>query len=99
MPDISEQLSNVFRELGMEPAEIRRNEDLDRWEVSVQADGTDTRYLRDVGEIGGESPIDQQINFAAIKSMRPQIEGTTIPAGTVNVVGFESEYFQITISG
>lgn len=95
--EIELQLQRVFQNLGMEPKEIRYNDNVGRWLVSVQADRSDERFHRRVGEVGSEGPVDYALDFTAVKSMRQQIDGVSILAGTVNVETIEDEYYKITI--
>jgi len=96
--DRESQLRQLFRDHGMEPKDVRRNESLDRFEVSVQADGSDERFHRDVHEIGSEGPVDYQIDYGAVRGMQSVIDGKTIPSGVVSVEEMESEYFLITVA-
>ena len=97
MTGTEDQLRTVFRRHGMEPKEIGFNDNLDRWYVSVQADGSDDRFLEAKGEIGGDAPVDHALNFTAVRAMEDRIDGEVIPDGTVNVEKIQDEYFKITI--
>lgn len=97
MPTITQQISRVFREHGMEPKETEYNNDTEQYRVSVQADGSDDRFLRPVGELGTEGSVDHQLDFSTVKSMRSVIHGTEIPDGVITVEEIESEYFVISI--
>ena len=99
MPQTSteDQLRTVFRDLGMEPKEILYNEKLEKWKVSVQADGSDDRYIRTTSEIGAGGPTGAAVDNSAVRSMKPMIDETDILAGTIDVIGHESEYIELRI--
>jgi len=97
MTDIDGQISREFNRLGLQTSDVRYNDDLDRWRVTVSPDGTDDRYLRDITEIGAGGPVDYQLNFSAVKADLPRLDGASIPSGTLTVDGTDSEAILITV--
>lgn len=98
MAGTEKQLRRVFQNHGMEPKEISYNDDLGYWKVSVQVEGSHERFHDMKREIGSSKPVDYNLNFHAVKTaVRHEIDGTRIPAGTVRLEEFESEYAHLTI--
>lgn len=97
MTDVDGQIHREFERIGLETSDITYNDDLDRWRVSVTAEGSDDRYLVDVTEIGADGPVDLKLDFPMVRGHLARLDGVSIPAGTISVEGTESGDVLITV--
>lgn len=96
--DTQTQIQEFFQELGMPPERIRYNENLDRYLVDIGVEGTDEKFLRDIGEVGSSGPVDNAVDTVMLERMVPQIQGADLPAGTIHIIDtMKDSHFRIEI--
>lgn len=82
---VEDQIRTLLQRKGMNPENIRYNENLDQYQVNIAVEGTDNRFLEGRTEIGASEDVVQVVNSAALRTARGRIDESSIPDGTVRV--------------
>lgn len=96
--DTEDQIRDLFQKKGMNPEKIRYNDSLDYYLVNIGVEGTEERFLRGIGEIGSSGSVDATVDTGKLKMVANRIQGSKVPAGTVNVIDTMSDaHFKVEI--
>lgn len=96
--NIKEQIRATFQNLGMNPEKIRYNRNLNYFLVDIGVDGTEEKYLRDIGEIGSSGPVDSAVDANKLKQAVDRINGTEISDGVINITAvMKDSHFKLKV--
>lgn len=96
--DTEDQIRNLFQKKGLNPEKIRYNDSLDYYLVNIGVEGTEEQFLEGVMGLGSTEPVDETVDTDKLKSMESRIQGSKVPAGTVNVINTMSDaHFKVEV--
>ena len=91
-------IREAFRRHGMNPEQIRYNENLDYYHVNIGVEDTDERYLRDIHELGTTEAVTQQVNTDSLRSHASLINGSEVSGLRIVVKGMMKDaHFKVEI--
>lgn len=84
--NIQSELRDLFEEHGITPEEISAKGNDNQWQVSVQVEGTDDRFIEGYSGVGNDEPMGYNVDGDALDRIKPRIDGASIPSGTVKLL-------------
>lgn len=79
------QIRELFQSKGLNPKEIRYEEVLDRYRVTIGVEGTEDRFIREPSSLDNADSGAASVDTDELKSMKSRIQGSEVPDGTVIV--------------
>lgn len=97
MNRITQQIRTVFRRHGLEPDEMHKNDNTDRYVVSVGAEGTNDQYMKQQSGLNEGLNEEPALDYTEVMKMQGVIDGTEIESGVLNIEGMNADEFLISI--
>lgn len=93
-----DEIRDFFTEKGMSPTKVHLFDSPKRYLVNIGVEGTDDRYLTGSSEAGSDDADDRRVSPSALQEVRGQIDGGSIPSGTIRVLGMmRGCHFRLTV--